>query len=150
MSGWYTISCSECSAEIHIHEDWSNPLSICKSCKEDRAAQWYEKSCEGCGSSMRIHRDWDHPPRFCKSCKSAHDEKWYEKSIHFKNIIHTLMSPNFEYMITFIKDFRVPRSSNSETLIKLFRQWEKVRFGFRTEKGLLDHLKLYQITHYLP
>ena len=76
-------------------------------------------------------------------------EKWHEKSIHFKSIIKTLMSSNFEYMITFLKDFRVPRSGNSETLINIYRQWEKVRFGFRTEKGRLDHLKLFQISHYL-
>lgn len=24
MSGWYTIYCSECGAEIHVHEDWSH------------------------------------------------------------------------------------------------------------------------------
>jgi len=59
------------------------------------------------------------------------------------------MSSDFEYMITYLKDFRVPRSSNSETLVRLYRQWEKDRYGFRTDKGRLDHLKLYQIAHYL-
>ena len=75
MSGWYTIYCSECGAEIHVHEDWSHPPSLCKSCKKDRAAQWYEKHCEGCGTTMRVHRDWDNPPRYCKSCKAEREAK---------------------------------------------------------------------------
>lgn len=78
-----------------------------------------------------------------------HQEKWQDKSIHFKSIMDLLMSPNFDYMVTFLKDFRVSRSGNSESLIRLYRQWEKVRFGFRSDKGRLDHLKLYQISHYL-
>jgi hypothetical protein len=72
MSKWYTISCAECGTEIHVHEDWSNPPSICNSCKADRAAQWYEKSCERCGATIRVHRDWDHPPKFCVACKKAY------------------------------------------------------------------------------
>lgn len=71
-----------------------------------------------------------------------------DKSTHFKSIMNLLISPNFDYMVTFLKDFRVPRSGNSESLIRLYRQWEKIRFGFRSDKGRLDHLKLFQISYY--
>jgi len=69
MSKWTTISCEDCGCDIHIHEDWDNPPTICKSCKERRANQWYDRSCADCGATMRIHRDWDNPPTICKSCK---------------------------------------------------------------------------------
>jgi uncharacterized protein (DUF983 family) len=78
MSKWYTRSCEDCGCDIPIHEDWDNPPKICKSCKEDRAAQWYDRSCADCGASMRIHRDWDNPPKICKSCKEKREAKWYE------------------------------------------------------------------------
>ena len=81
MAGWYTASCGDCGGELHIHEDWSNPPSICKSCKEKRNANWYDKTCEGgCGGTLRICKDWEHPPRFCKSCKDNDRAKWYEKT----------------------------------------------------------------------
>jgi len=52
-------------------------------------------------------------------------------------------------MLTYLEDSRVPRCGHSETLINVWRQIEKVRRGFRTQQGLLDHLKLFQITHYI-
>lgn len=80
MPGWYNVSCSDCGENINVHEDWDNPPTICKSCKQERKSQWYEECCTDCGTTMRIHRDWDNPPKICKSCKNRRDDKWYEKS----------------------------------------------------------------------
>jgi len=79
MAGWRTVSCSDCGDEIRVHEDWSNPPSICKSCKERRQEMWYDKSCESCSATIRVHKDWSNPPRFCSSCKEAQKAKWYDK-----------------------------------------------------------------------
>lgn len=80
MSGWYTVSCKDCGGEIRVHEDWSNPPSICKTCKETRQSAWCEKSCESCGTSIRVHREWSNPPRYCGRCKEEQNAKWYDKS----------------------------------------------------------------------
>lgn len=77
-------------------------------------------------------------------------EGWWEKSKRFRKIMEFLMHKHFEYMITFIKNPQVPRASKSEPLTRLYRQWEKVRYGFRTYKGRIDHLKLYQVLKYFP
>jgi len=76
-------------------------------------------------------------------------EKWWQDSWHLKKIMEFLMSSKFEYMITYMDDRRIPRSGNIENLIAIWRQMEKVRRGFKTEKGKQNHLKLYQIKHYL-
>ena len=59
------------------------------------------------------------------------------------------MSPKFDLMITYLENARVPRSGQSETLINVWRQMETVRRGFKTHNGRLNHLKLFQISHYL-
>ncbi len=69
MSKWSTISCEDCGCEIYIHEDWDNPPSICKSCKEERANKWYETTCKGCGGSIWANRDWDSLPSFVKTVR---------------------------------------------------------------------------------
>lgn len=79
MAGWYTVSCSDCGGEIPVHEGWSNPPSICGSCKEKRKNMWYDKSCESCSATLRVHKEWNNPPRFCASCKESQKAKWYEK-----------------------------------------------------------------------
>lgn len=68
---------------------------------------------------------------------------------HFANIFKFLSTPYFEYMVKFLDYPEVPRSGNSENVIRVWRQMEKVRYGFKTVKGRLDHLKLYQISNYL-
>jgi len=80
---------------------------------------------------------------------SIYEEKWWQDSWHLKKIMEFLMSSKFEYMITYMDDKRIPRSGNIENLIAIWRQMEKVRRGFKTEKGKQNHLKLYQIKHYL-
>jgi hypothetical protein len=77
-------------------------------------------------------------------------EKWHKKNIYFKKIIRLFMNTaTCHYMFTFLKEPDVLRSGNAENLIKIVRSWEKSRYGFRTIKGLQDHLKLYQRTKYL-
>lgn len=77
------------------------------------------------------------------------DEGWHLKNEHFDNIIKFLSSDNFKYMITFLDNQEIPKSGNSENVIRVWRQMEKVRYGFKSHKGKLDHLKLYQVTRYL-
>lgn len=76
-------------------------------------------------------------------------ETWWRSSWHLTQIMRFLMSPDFAYMVTYLSDKEIPRSGNLETLIRTWRLFEKVRYGFKTEKARQDHLKLYQIKHYL-
>jgi len=76
-------------------------------------------------------------------------ENWHFKNKHFANIIKFLNTPYFRYMTTFLEHPEIPRSGNSENVIRTWRQMEKVRYGFKTEKGRLNHLKLYQMSKYL-
>jgi len=56
-----------------------------------------------------------------------------------------LMSSRFDYMMTYLGNNHIPRSENMENLIAIWRQMEKVRYGFRSEKGRQNHLKVCQI-----
>jgi len=57
--------------------------------------------------------------------------------------------PKFDFMLTYLEDPKVPCSGKSETLVNVWRQMESVRRGFKTSQGRVNHLKLFQITHYL-
>lgn len=70
--------------------------------------------------------------------------KKYRKKC-FRKVIRFLRSKKFEFMTSFLKHSEVPRAGNSETMIRVFRQMEKVRYGFKTAEGLQDHLKLFQV-----
>jgi len=59
------------------------------------------------------------------------------------------MGPKFPYRLTYLDYPEIPRAGNSETLIRTWRQIEKGRYGFRSQKGKQNHLKLYQIKQYL-
>lgn len=76
-------------------------------------------------------------------------ENWQIKNQHFANIIKFLNTPYFKYMTTFLDHPEIPRSGNSENVIRTWRQMEKVRYGFKSDKGRIDHLKLYQVSKYL-
>jgi hypothetical protein len=76
-------------------------------------------------------------------------ENWQIKNQHFANIIKFLNTPYFKYMTTFLDHPEIPRSGNSENVIRTWRQMEKVRYGFKSDKGRIDHLKLYQMQKYL-
>jgi hypothetical protein len=70
-------------------------------------------------------------------------ENWHLKNKHFANIIKFLSTPYFRYMTTFLNYPEIPKSGNSENVIRTWRQMEKVRYGFKSHKGRIDHLKLY-------
>ena len=76
-------------------------------------------------------------------------ENWQAKNQHFANIIKFLNTSYFKYMTTFLDHPEIPRSGNSENVIRTWRQMEKVRYGFKSDKGRIDHLKLYQVSKYL-
>jgi len=76
-------------------------------------------------------------------------ENWQIKNQRFANIIKFLNTPYFKYMTTFLDHPEIPRSGNSENVIRTWRQMEKVRYGFKSDKGRIDHLKLYQMSKYL-
>ncbi|MCK4235097.1 hypothetical protein KAX75_11755 [candidate division WOR-3 bacterium] len=76
-------------------------------------------------------------------------ETWWQNSWHLTKCMEFLSSPKFEKMVTYLEHPDVPRYEQSETLINIWRQMEAVRRGFKSPKGRLNHLKLFQITHYL-
>ena len=76
-------------------------------------------------------------------------ESWHLKNQHFANILKFLNTSYFKYMTTFLNHPEIPKSGNSENVIRTWRQMEKVRYGFKSDKGRLDHLKLYQVQKYL-
>ena len=76
-------------------------------------------------------------------------ETWWRDSWHFTEVVQFLMRPDFENMVLYLVNHRVPRCGNIETLIRSWRQMEKVRYGFSSEKGRQNHLKLYQLKYYL-
>ncbi|MEW6686999.1 MAG: hypothetical protein AB1393_12485, partial [Candidatus Edwardsbacteria bacterium] len=63
--------------------------------------------------------------------------------------VNFLMDERFEFMVTYLEHRNIPRTSNSENLNSVWRQIEVAHFGFRTNKGRLGHLKLFQISKYL-
>ena len=77
------------------------------------------------------------------------NETWWKNSWHLTQVVRFLMRPDFESMVLYLDNHRVPRCGNIETLIRSWRQMEKVRYGFSSEKGRQNHLKLYQVKHYL-
>ncbi|MFQ5906207.1 MAG: transposase [bacterium] len=77
------------------------------------------------------------------------EESWHLRNTHFSNIIKFLSKPYFKYMVTFMDHPELPKSGNSENVIRVWRQMEKVRYGFKSHKGKVDHLKLFQVTRYL-
>ena len=77
------------------------------------------------------------------------EEGWHLRNKYFENIIKFLNKPYFKYMVTFLDYPELPKSGNSENVIRTWRQMEKVRYGFKTHKGKLDHLKLHQTKRYL-
>lgn len=77
------------------------------------------------------------------------NETWWRSSWHLTQVVRFLMRPDFENMVMYLDKHEVPRCGNIETLIRSWRQMEKVRYGFASEKGRQNHLKLYQVKHYL-
>jgi hypothetical protein len=80
---------------------------------------------------------------------SLYKETFWQNSWHLTKAMNFLISNKFKYMVTYLDRPDIPRSGNSETLNSIWRQMESARFGFKTYKGRLNHLKLYQISKYL-
>lgn len=77
-------------------------------------------------------------------------ENWHKKDKYFGYVIKYLASNyQFNYMTTYLDNPPLARAGNSETVISIWRQMEAVRYGFKSNKGRQDHLKLYQLTRYL-
>lgn len=76
-------------------------------------------------------------------------EHWWRQSWHLSKCMEFLLSDKFDRMVTYLEHPQVPRCGQSETLINVWRQMEAVRRGFKSHQGRLDHLKLYQVSHYL-
>ncbi len=100
--------------------------------------------------------------QFRKDVRKIFDSKTYSMAVKrrdalrkkyrracFRKVIKFLSSKKFEFMTSFLRHKEVPRAGNSETMIRTFRQMEKARYGFKTESGLQDHLKLFQLRKYL-
>lgn len=84
-----------------------------------------------------------------KARDSISQEQWWKGSNHLAKAMKFLMDHRFEYMVTYLSHPDIPRCGNIENMIREWRIAEKVRFGFKTEKGRQNHLKLYQIKKYL-
>lgn len=76
-------------------------------------------------------------------------ENWHLKTVHFANIIKFLSSPYFKFITTYLSHPEIPKSGNSENVVRTWRQMEKVRYGFKSDRGRLNHLKLFQVSKYL-
>jgi hypothetical protein len=77
-------------------------------------------------------------------------ENWKIKSPYFDYALRYLANNyHFNYMTTYLEHPQIPRSGNSETVISIWRQMEAARYGFKSNKGRQDHLKLYQLSRYL-
>jgi hypothetical protein len=76
-------------------------------------------------------------------------EEWWRPSRHLTKCVEFLLSEKFDRMVTYLEHPEVPRCGHSETLSNVWRQMEAVRRGFKSAQGRLDHLKLFQPTHYL-
>ena len=66
-----------------------------------------------------------------------------------KKIIVILEGFEFYRMGTYLRHKKVPRSGISELINRTFRRMEKVRYGFKTQEGLENHVKIFQVRKYL-
>lgn len=79
----------------------------------------------------------------------AHWQSSLTTAKHLKKIVVLLTSSLFPQMITHLDHPWIPRTTNAETLIRTYRKMEKARYGFGSLVGRQNHLKLYQLKHYL-
>ncbi len=79
----------------------------------------------------------------------AHWQSSLTTTKHLPKIVALLTSPLFPAMVTYLDHPWIPRTTNAETLIRTYRKMEKARYGFGSLRGRQNHLKLYQLKHYL-
>jgi Transposase len=73
---------------------------------------------------------------------------WADLSSHFGKIMKFLQG-HIENMLTYLRKPDVQRNSLSECTVRSLRRIEKIRQGFKTHKGRVNHLKLLQWRRYL-
>jgi hypothetical protein len=73
---------------------------------------------------------------------------WADLSDAFGKVM-TFLQDNFENMVTYLRRPNVQRFSLSECTVRSLRRIEKIRQGFKTHRGRVNHLKLLQWRKYL-
>ena len=75
-------------------------------------------------------------------------EGWSDVSDAFGKVM-TFLREHLENMLTYLRVPGVQRNSLSECTIRGLRRIEKVRQGFKTQQGRVNHLKLLLWRRYL-
>lgn len=73
---------------------------------------------------------------------------WENVATCFRKCIDFL-NKHFKHMISYLHHTGVQRNSLQETTIRIVKRVEHAKCGFRSEKGLENHWKLYQVMVYL-
>jgi len=73
---------------------------------------------------------------------------WANLSSHFDKIMNFLHD-HFENMLTYLRKPAIQRNSLSECTVRSLRRIEKIRQGFKSHTGRVNHLKLLQWRTYL-
>ncbi len=73
---------------------------------------------------------------------------WADLSTHFAKIMKFLQG-HIDNMLTYLRKPDVQRNSLSECTVRSLRRIEKIRQGFKTHTGRINHLKLLQWRRYL-
>jgi hypothetical protein len=73
---------------------------------------------------------------------------WGEVSKPFGKVM-TFLHTHFEQMLTYLRKPNVQRNSLSECTVRSLRRIERIRQGFKKQKGRVRHLKLLQWRKYL-
>lgn len=75
-------------------------------------------------------------------------EGWADVSDAFAKVM-TFLQTHFENMLTYLRVPGIQRNSLSECTVRSLRRIERLRQGFKTQKGRVNHLKLLQWRKYL-
>ena len=75
-------------------------------------------------------------------------EGWADVSDAFGKVMAFLQA-HFENMLTYLRVPGIQRNSLSECTVRSLRRMERLRQGFKTQKGRVNHLKLLQWRKYL-
>ncbi len=73
---------------------------------------------------------------------------WDKIATCFRKCSDFLNKP-FKHMISYLRQKGVQRNSLQETTIRIVKRVEHAKCGFRSEKGVENHWKLYQVMGYL-
>jgi len=73
---------------------------------------------------------------------------WEKIATCFRKCLDFL-NKHFKHMISYLRHKGVQRNSLQETTIRIVKRVEHAKCGFRSEKGMKNHWKLYQVMGYL-